>query len=231
MAAVQIRDCTLVIPAYNEERRIYALLGQIDDFGGKIIFVCDGDDRTAVYIKEYSEHHPESSIRCLSFAERLGKGGGVIAGMRAAQTPYVGFMDADGSTSPAEMVRLFSLLYEADGVIASRWLADSVISVRQDFVRRMVSRGFNAFTRVLFSLPFHDTQCGAKVFLKTALDAVLPEMRSTGFEFDVELLWRLRKAGFNVREEPTVWENRSESSVMVADWLRMLLNLLQIRFL
>ncbi len=231
MAAVRIRDCTLVIPAYNEEGRISALLEKMGDFGGKIIFVCDGDDRTAEYISDFSERHPDSSIRCLSYGERLGKGGGVIAGMKAAQTPYIGFMDADGSTSPAEMIRLFSLLSDADSVIASRWLADSVIPVRQDFVRRLVSRGFNAFTRLLFSLPFHDTQCGAKVFRKTALDEVLPAMRSTGFEFDVELLWRLKKAGFTIREEPTVWENRSESSVMVVDWVRMLLNLLQIRFL
>ncbi len=63
--------------------------------------------------------------------------------------------------------------------------------------------------RLLFGLTFNDTQCGAKVFKKSAVDAVLPLLVSRGFEFDVELIWRLVKAGYRIEEYPSngrTWE-------------------------
>jgi prophage antirepressor-like protein len=83
---------------------------------------------------------------------------------------------------------------------------------------------------MLFGLDYRDTQCGAKVFRKEALDAVLPSIRSTGFEFDVELLWRLRQNGYRVEEVPTTWENRDESKVTTSDAKEMLLGMLRLRF-
>ena len=69
-------DCTLVIPAYNEERRIGAVLKDLDGFAGPVIFVCDGTDRTAELVREYAVTHPECRITCLACPRRLGKGGG-----------------------------------------------------------------------------------------------------------------------------------------------------------
>ncbi len=92
-----------------------------------------------------------------------------------------------------EMKRLFLSLSTADGAIGSRWIDGSTLKVRQSILRQMESRAFNLIIRVLFGLSYHDTQCGAKVFKKSAIDAVLPLMISRGFEFDVELLWRLQE--------------------------------------
>ena len=69
--------------------------------------------------------------------------------------------------------------------------------------------GFNLLIRLLFGLTYNDTQCGAKVFTKTAIDAVLPQMVSTGFEFDVELLWRLQHAGFRIGKFPSSGRTRA----------------------
>ena len=80
-------DCTLVIPAYNEERRIQSLLRDLSGFAGDLVFVCDGTDATAEIIKAFAAEHPDLRIRCLTFQIRLGKGGGVVAGMKAATTP------------------------------------------------------------------------------------------------------------------------------------------------
>lgn len=223
-------DCTLVIPAYNEEQRIQGLLQDLADFPGELIFVCDGTDATPAVIGAFADAHPSLRIRCLTYPDRLGKGGGVVAGMKAARTRYVGYMDADGSTSLAEMERLFGCLAAADGAIGSRWLPDSVLPVKQGFRRRAESRLFNILVRMLFGLGYRDTQCGAKAFRREALDRVLPSIQSTGFEFDVELLWRLAQSGCRVEEIPITWENRDESKVATTDARAMLLGMIRLRF-
>jgi dolichol-phosphate mannosyltransferase len=223
-------DCSLVIPAYNEEKRIRSLLEDISGFPGDLIFVCDGTDATPAVIGAFADDHPSLRIRCLTFPARLGKGGGVVAGMKAASTPFVGYMDADGSTSLAEMGRLFDRLATVDGAIGSRWVPGSVLTVRQGFRRRAESRLFNLLVRLLFGLDYRDTQCGAKAFRKEALDTVLSSIRSIGFEFDVELLWRLRQSGYRVEEVPITWENRDESKVGASDAKEMLLGMVRLRF-
>jgi glycosyltransferase involved in cell wall biosynthesis len=223
-------DCTLVIPAYNEERRIRSLLKDISGFAGDLVFVCDGTDATPEIIGSFADDQPSLRIRCLTFPARLGKGGGVVAGMKAAATSFVGYMDADGSTSLSEMERRFDCLATADGVIGSRWVPGSVLTVRQGFRRRVESRLFNLLVRLLFGLDYQDTQCGAKAFRKGAIDAVLSSVQSTGFEFDVELLWRLRRNGYRVVEVPITWENRDESKVLTSDAREMLRGMLRLRF-
>jgi dolichol-phosphate mannosyltransferase len=223
-------DCTIVVPAYNEERRIGGLLEALAGFEGSVIVVADGTDRTADLVREFADAHPDLALVCLEFPERLGKGGGIMAGFRAAGTPYVGFMDADGSTAPAEMARLFSYLDHADGAIASRWCPGAVVPVRQGPARRIQSRAFNLLIRLLFALPYADTQCGAKVFRAAALDPVLDEMALTGFEFDVELLWRLARRGSRVVEVPTVWYDQGGSKVGGGDSMQMLRRLVALRW-
>jgi dolichol-phosphate mannosyltransferase len=221
---------SLVIPAYNEENRIQSLFDEISVFDGELIVVCDGTDRTADCVGRIADIRKDLTIRCLVFDHRLGKGGGVIEGLNAARAPLVGYFDADGSTSIGEMIRLFSRLADADCAIGSRWVSGSTLRVRQGFMRRMESRAFNLLIRMLFGLTFNDTQCGAKVFRKTAIDTVLPQMTSRGFEFDVELLWRLQRAGYNITEVPITWQNQGDSRVQKRDMIRMLKGLFAIRF-
>ena len=221
---------SLIIPAYNEEHRISPLFDAIDRFDGEIIVVCDGKDSTADIVDRIAAQRQDLTIRCLRFDQRLGKGGGVIAGLMAARSPLVGYFDADGSTSIEEMKRLFLLLSNMDGAIGSRWMPDSTLKVPQSILRQMESRAFNLLIRVLFGLSYHDTQCGAKVFKKSAIDAVVPRMISRGFEFDVELLWRLRSAGFRVTEVPIEWQNKGDSRVHKRDMIGMLSGLFRVRF-
>ena len=220
---------SLVIPAYNEEQRIIPLFDTISGFDGELIVVCDGVDQTADIVDRIAIQRPDLTIRCLRFDHRLGKGGGVIAGLMAAGSPLVGYFDADGSTGVDEMKRLFLTLSSVDGAIGSRWIPGSTLRVRQGILRQLESRGFNLLIRVLFGLNYHDTQCGAKVFKKSAIDAVLPMMVSRGFEFDVELLWRLRGSGYVVAEVPIEWQNKGDSRVQKRDMLRMLSGLFRVR--
>jgi len=220
---------SLVIPAYNEEKRIGTLFDTITGFDGELIVVCDGTDTTAEVVERIAQKRADLLIRCLHFEKRLGKGGGVIAGLAAARAPLVGYVDADGSTSLDELKSLFSQLGAYDGVFGSRWVPGSHLQVRQGLLRQLESRGFNLFIRLLFGLDFRDTQCGAKVFKKSAIDAVLPLMVSRGFEFDVELLWRLTGAGYKIREVPIAWQNKGDSRVRKRDMIMMLAGLFRVR--
>lgn len=172
---------SLVIPAYNEEKRIACIFENLRCFDGEIIVVCDGSDHTADIIETIARDQPALGIRCLRFSNRLGKGGGVIAGLATARAPLVGYVDADGSTSIEEMIRLFGHLASYDVVIGSRWVPGSAPSVRQGWVRRLESRGFNTIIRLLFGLTFHDTQCGAKVFKKKRGRCCITSSYRTGF--------------------------------------------------
>jgi glycosyltransferase involved in cell wall biosynthesis len=221
---------SLVIPAYNEEHRIIPLFEGIRNFEGELIVVCDGTDRTADVVDRIAADRKDLLIRCLRFDHRLGKGGGVIAGLAAARAPLVGFFDADGSTKISEMKRLFEFLAEYDGAIGSRWVSGSTLTVRQGILRRIESRSFNLLIRALFGLKFNDTQCGAKVFRKSVIDAILPLLLSRGFEFDVELLWLLRKKGCRVVEVPIEWQNKGDSRVRKGDMIHMVAGLLRVRF-
>jgi glycosyltransferase involved in cell wall biosynthesis len=221
---------SLIIPAYNEEHRITPLFDAISRFDGELIVVCDGGDSTADLVDRIAAQRQDLTIRCLRFDHRLGKGGGVIAGLTAARSPLVGYFDADGSTSVDEMKRLFLALSTVDGAIGSRWIAGSTLKVRQGLLRQLESRAFNLLIRVLFGLRYNDTQCGAKVFKKSAIDAVVPQMISRGFEFDVELLWRLQGAGFRVTEVPIEWQNKGDSRVRKRDMIGMLSGLFRVRF-
>ncbi|HVP96979.1 MAG TPA: dolichyl-phosphate beta-glucosyltransferase [Methanoregula sp.] len=220
---------SLVIPAYNEEKRIAGLFDAIPQFDGELIVICDGSDHTADVIGDIAEKRPDLCIRCIRFPSRLGKGGGVIAGFRAARAPLIGYVDADGSTGIDEMIRLFGHLGPVDAAMGSRWIPGSMPAIRQSWARRLESRGFNFLIRSLFGLSFHDTQCGAKVFKKSAVDAVLPYLISQGFEFDVELIWRLLRAGARIEEVPIAWQNKGDSRVRKGDMLRMFFGLLRIR--
>ena len=220
---------SLIIPAYNEEERIGPVLDGMRETSIEYIFVCEGSDRTAEIVEEFSGHHPEFTIRCLRYMVRLGKGGGILAGLAEASAPDVGFMDADGSTSVDQMIDLFRMLNSVDGAIGSRWVPGSRIDIPQSLVRRIQSRVFNTLIRALFDLPYQDTQCGAKVFHRSALDPVLGKIISRGFEFDVELLWRLNRAGSRVMECPIVWKDMGHSRVRTSDTLLMLTRLIRIR--
>jgi len=220
---------TLVIPAYNEENRIGPLLSELNCRETEYIFICDGNDGTATEIKRWGTLHQEISLRCIEYPTRIGKGRAVCEGLSFVKTRFAGYMDADGSTSCSQMAKLFQELKGNDAIIGSRWLAGAKITRSQGFLRRFESRIFNLAIRLLFGLPYQDTQCGAKVFRRDALDTVLPEIVSKGFEFDVELLWRLKRKGYRICEYPIEWNNRGDSRVRGPDAISMMGNLIKLR--
>ncbi len=206
---------SLVIPAYNEETRISDVLISYEAFlkiysDYEIIIVADGSDRTGSIVGEFSKRN--GKIRLLEFKTRQGKGGALVKGFERAQGEIIGFVDSDLAVKPEDYRKLIESIDDADCAIASRRASGSHIQVRQPWTRRLFSKSFNYLVRSMFFLEISDTQCGAKVFRKEALKKILPQLRSTGFEFDVELLWKLQKDGYKIREIPIAWSHHGGSN-------------------
>ncbi|WP_298670441.1 glycosyltransferase [uncultured Methanofollis sp.] len=221
----------MIIPAYNEEARIRSVLTAFTRAfsGHEIIVVCDGPDRTAEIVGEVSKENPE--VRLLRYPERLGKGGAIIEGFRASHGQRIGFADADESAEPAEIKGMFDALDGADGLIGSRRLKGSKITIKQPLMRRAISRIFNiVFAHILFGLPFRDTQCGAKVFTREAVMDIVDDLQGRGFETDLEILWRLQKKGYQVREYPITWKHSEGSTFRLSYSWKMFVSLMKIRW-
>lgn len=220
---------SIVIPAYNEEQRIRTVIQKYCDFflKSEIIVVCDGVDSTNIIIKELMTNYHQ--IKLLEFKTRLGKGQAIKEGLKTAIADKVGFVDSDESVEPVDVDEMFKKLSNVDGVIASRKLKESIIIIKQPLKRRIASHVFNIIVRILFNLNFKDTQCGAKVFRRTAIKDCLPELNTKGFEFDVELLWKLNKKGYDIIEFPITWKHSEGSSFSMSNAPRMFYSLLKIR--
>ena len=226
---------SIVIPAFNEEGRIKkTLIEYINYFDTnyldvEIVVVTDGCvDQTPGIVDDLSTQH-----RCIKHIHphhRLGKGGAVIEGFKAATGDIVGFLDGDGSVSPSDIFKLVKGLEDYDGVIASRWVQGANIRRHEPPARIVASRTFNILVRLLFGLPFKDTQCGAKFFRSSAISSVINELGVTDWSFDIELLYRLMDKGFKIEEMPVIWEYKEGSKLdLKSVSAKMLISVLGLR--
>ncbi len=232
---------TLLIPAYNEEERIADTLVEYAEYfrsqfsgGIKILVILNGcQDATLEVVhgcaKQYSE------IEAMEFKAPIGKGGALIEGLKLApQTDIIGYTDADGATPPEAMLTLLRICYENDGVIGSRWLPDSKLHQAQTFTRRFVSRVFHRIVHCLFRLGFKDTQCPAKVFKKEPIIKIHDGLMIADLAFDVNLLYLLKREGFEVIEVGTEWTDKLGSKVtqtLFRSSLTMLFSVVRLRLI
>jgi len=224
---------SLVIPAYNEKKRIGGSLRRVAAYLGRqsyefeVIVVDDGStDGTASIVTASLP-----TARLISYTPNRGKGHAVKTGMLQAQGAYRMFYDADGSTPIEELEKLWPRFDDgADVVIGSRSLPESDVRVRQHWVREYMGRTFNVFVKLLVLRGFVDTQCGFKGFTAKSAEILFSRQTRNGFSFDAELLYIAKKHGQRIDEIPVRWLNSPASSVKtITDSLRMLRDLLVIR--
>jgi glycosyltransferase involved in cell wall biosynthesis len=228
---------SIIIPAYNEERRIAPTLAQITAYldrrhrAYELIVVDDGSrDRTRDQVAAVAAEHPQ--IRLLPMPRNAGKGAAVRAGVLASRGRTVLFSDADLSTPIEEVERLEAALGGgADVAIGSR-AAPGDVARRQPILRRIQGRAFHWIVRSLgfrALAAIRDTQCGFKLFRGPVARALFGELTLTGFAFDVELLERAHER-FRIAEVPVAWTHADGSKVRPGiDAARMLRDLVRIR--
>ncbi|MAG07429.1 hypothetical protein CMI46_01275 [Candidatus Pacearchaeota archaeon] len=217
-----MKKISIVIPAYNEEKRISGTLKAYSDYFKKLkeegvldyeilVVINNTTDRTEEIVKNHQKE--DDSIICLNFVQG-GKGFAVYEGFKDAlirDNDFIGFVDADLATPPRYFYDLIRTLSKFDGAIANRVIEGS--KTNYTWKRKVTSRVFNFIVRVILLVPFTDTQCGAKVFKRDVVKEIIKHDKLSQWGFDVELLYRLHKQKYKIVQIPTIWFDRSGSKL------------------
>lgn len=232
---------TIIIPAYNEEKRLPPTLVRIADFlrhqpySSEVLVVENGStDETSVVVEAFIEQHVRADdpfdIRLLH--SEKGKGNAVKHGVMMGCGDYLLVTDTDLSVPIEETTRFLPPLLDLSrqGIaIASREVPGSVRHHEPGY-RHLMGRVFNWLVRRLAVPGIHDTQCGFKCFGRDAAHLIFPLQRIDGWGFDVELLYIAQRHGLPIVEVPINWYYRDDSRVRpVLDTVTMVLELMKIR--
>ncbi len=193
-----VQQLSVVLPAYNEEANIEAVVGKVvrylDDRGldYEIIVVDDGSaDRTREILDRLQAEQPR--LRPQHHAQNRGYGCALRTGFDAATMPYVFYMDGDGQFDIADLDELLPLAREDCIVTGYR------IERRDPFIRRLNALLFGVFlVRVVLGVRVRDLNCAFKLIPKRVFDAITLE--STGALINAELYGRAIRSGFRIRE-------------------------------
>jgi dolichyl-phosphate beta-glucosyltransferase len=235
---------SVIIPSYNEEKRITKTLKDIDkylskqDYDYEIMVVSDGSrDRTAEMVRSLMPGI--KNLRLIGGKKNRGKGYSVRQGLLLAKGEFRLFTDADNSTSINQVEKIWPYLKgvcpePAEGydiVIGSRDIKGAVLDPPQPWLRNAVlGEGFKLFRKVVIGLwGIEDTQCGFKCFTKRVAENVSPKCRIDHFAFDPEMLIVAQKLGYKIKEIPVYWKNDLDSKVKIGSMIKMAFDLFIIR--
>ena len=232
-------EISVVIPAYNEARRLPPTLERVCTFlsrrevrtglaGFEVLVVDDGSaDATGEAVQAFETR----GVRLLTQPENRGKGAALKAGVLESQGRLVLLCDADLSTPIEDLERLEPHLDEAALVLGSRAVADSNVTTHQPLYRELMGKVFNLVIRCLGITGLKDTQCGFKLLTGEAAHRLFPELTVDRFAYDVELIWLARRHGYRVKEVGVTWANSEDSRVSpVVDSVNMFLDIVRFRF-
>ena len=229
---------SLVIPAYNEARRLPNTLRELHDYSRRwarlfevIIVVESSTDETLALAQAGTKTFPQ--LKVIGNRIHRGKGFAVRTGMLASAGELVFFTDADLSTPLYEIDRALAV-FEAERdlqiIVGNRQHPNSQIIRHQSWMREGMGKTFNALVRWLAGIEIRDTQCGFKGFRQAASRAIFERQKTDGFSFDVEVLLLAKALGFGVKEMPVHWSNSPDSKVrVVSDSLKMLRDVAVVR--
>ncbi len=231
----------LLIPAYNEETRIEPVLREYAEFFQKkysgpfqLVVVLNGcRDNTLGVVQRVAQDF--SFVRWLDFPAPIGKGGALIEGLKlAGHADLIGYVDADGATGPVAFLELARHIGDADCVIGSRWLPESILVQAQPKFRQFVSRCFHFIVELLFWMHIKDTQCPCKLVRCSAVEKIHPTLCIADLAFDVNFLVCLKRAGFKIKEVPIEWADKVGSKVTASLFrasLAMFLSVVRLRLI
>jgi glycosyltransferase involved in cell wall biosynthesis len=228
---------SIVIPAYNEEKRLPQTLRQVLDWlaldafsFSEVIVVDDGSrDGTARVVEDFAR--TSACLRLLKNPGNRGKGYAVRHGMLEAKGEWILYTDADLSTPITEFEKLCRAAMEQNAGVAigSRAVDRSLVEVHQPALRELSGRAFNLVMRAVTGLPFRDTQCGFKLFRADLARQIFSRQKQEGFSFDVEDLLIAKKLGVRAVEVPVRWANVEGTKVRLTQGMMSFVDLVKIR--
>jgi len=241
-------DLTVVVPAYNETERLPIMLAStIDHLTSpalknkhtfEVLIVDDGSsDGTSAAALELAGKYPKCDIRVVTLEKNLGKGGAVRHGMLFGGGERLLMVDADGASRFMDLELLWNAMDEiapdngAGVVVGSRaHLVKTEAVVKRSFLRNILMYGLHTILRIVGVGHIRDTQCGFKLFSRTAAQQIFPAQHLPTWIFDVELLLLAKQLGIPVAEVPIEWHEVPGSKLnVVSASLQMLRDLLIVR--
>lgn len=231
---------SLVIPAYNESRRIGFTLEQTQSYlntqsySWEILVVDDGSTDDTVEVVENTAQNAET-IQIIRVSPNRGKGHALKVGMLKSTGQYVGFMDADYKTDITCIEEALERLEAGkDIVIGSRKISGAEIDVKPRAYRRMGSLLFNKYIHLLLPILSHykDTQCGFKFYTQRAAHEIFSRSVIERFMFDAEALYLAHKLKFTVEEMPVRWSSDHDTRTRIIESIiRNTIDLVRIRLI
>ncbi len=220
---------SIIIPAHNAESFIEETIKELQPIkAAQIIVVCNNcKDNTFEKVEQLKKKY--SNITNLNYPFYTGKGGAILRGFPYATGDIVGFVDADNAFYLEDVKKIIALAGKYDAVIASKWKGKDFSKVKQPLKRRIYGRIWNFLIKRMFGLDFKDTQAGLKFFRKKVIDSVDRRFTCIGFEFDIELLYKIKKAGFSIKEVPVDLREAEKSTVWTISTVPMMWNLFKLR--
>jgi len=227
---------SIVIPSFNEEKRLPATLERIANYireSGRqteVIVVDDGSrDATAAVAESFRGKIED--LRVISNGQNRGKGYSVRHGSMESQGEIVLFTDADLSAPIEEADKLLAKMDGYDVAIGSRAMNRKLIEVHESKFRELAGIIFNRIVRIILRLPFVDTQCGFKAFRRERCKIIFEQQTIERFGFDPELLYLARHHGLRTAEVAVRWAHSPATKVnMLRDSVQMFLDVVIIRW-
>ena len=229
---------SVIIPAYNEEKRLTKTLENIDEYLVKqeydyeTLVVNDGSTDKTAQVTEGLELRIKN-LRLVDNKKNNGKGYVVRQGMLEAKGDFRLFTDADNSTSIEQIEKMWPEFEKgADVIIGSRDIKGAVLDPPQPWLRHIIlGEGFKLYRKIIAGLwNIQDSQCGFKCFKKEVAEKVFPKCKINRFAFDPEILIIAQKMGYKIKEIPVYWKNDPESKVKAKWMVNMAIDLLKIRW-
>ena len=220
---------SVIVPAYNEERRIgptlEKLVGYLTSrpFQWEVLVVDNGsDDATATVVESWASEVPQVRLESLPTA---GKGLAVRHGMLRAEGKLRFMCDADMSMPVEHLDDFLNRMGEGYDIVIGSRQTEGARRFDEPLVRHLMGRVFNRVVRLVAVGGFEDTQCGFKMFRGELADEIFPLQHATGFGFDVEVLFIAKRRGASILEMPIDWHHEPSSKISpVADSVRMVMD-------
>jgi len=228
-------DLTVLIPAFNEEDRLRATLHRLRCFFDltaidyRVLVIDDGSqDSTATMTQNCGPR-----FNTLRLPVNQGKGAAVREGILAATGAIVAFTDADLPYDLRNIVEGYELIRhgECEAAFGARNLFGATVATSRRFSRRVASACFSRITKSLISSIVTDTQCGLKLFSRSAARAIFSRSTLDGFAFDTEVVYLTHRLNIPFRRIPVSLVNDHSSTVsLLRHVLPMLVDVVKVRY-
>lgn len=218
-------ELSIIIPAYNESKKIKKDIYAADKFiqdnfnSGQIIVVDDGSEDETTEVAHSIQIEIKTELDVIKLDKNSGKGAAIKEGIKASKGNIILYADAGMTVPLRDSLKGIELITEKKCDIAngSRKLHESNIKMKQDFDRRIISFFFGMFTKLFLNIPneMTDTQCGFKVYKGEVARVLFPQLKITGFLFEIEFILLALKNNYTILEFPITWSCDRDSRLSV----------------